>query len=235
MKKILILSLACDLPPYDQMVKTAEETWDSIDHPQCETVYYFSNREKQSSGKYLYLPIQESLYTMGHKLLGAFEWALAYKDFDYIARPHSCIYVDKKQLAGYINELPDKNVFAGPLVDQTPKWLWGGLGFIFSRDVVQKIVEGREKWDHRKMEDTAVSALAIELGIPFTHGAGCSIDKYGNSWLCLSYGPTRSKSFTFTDFSEVPKNSNQFYYRVKQDYDRKQDKYIMEQLFKHLQ
>src|SRR4029077_14578919 len=106
MKKILILVLSCDLPPYDQMVETSLQTWDSIDNPQCETVYYFSNKDKVSEGKFLYLPVQESLYMMGHKLLAAFQWALANKDFDYIARPHSCIYVNKKELAGYINDLP---------------------------------------------------------------------------------------------------------------------------------
>jgi hypothetical protein len=235
MKKILILTLSCDLPPYDALQRTQEETWDSIDHPQCETVYYFSNKNKENSGKYIYFPIPESLYSMGHKLLAAFEWALANKDFNYIARPHSCIYVNKNELAGYINELPDTNVCAGPLVVATPSWLWGGLGFVFSRDVVQKIVDNKTRYDHRMMEDVGVSSLVASLGIPFTEGTGCSIDKYGNSWLCLSYGSKRSKSFTFTDFADVPIKSNQFYYRVKQDYDRNQDMFIMRELFKHLQ
>lgn len=234
MKKILILVLSCDIPPYDQMVQTSLNTWDSIDNPQCETVYYFSNQNKNSAGKFLYLPIHESLHTMGHKLLGAFEWALENKEFDYIARPHSCIYVDKKYLVEYVNELPNKNVFAGPVVIDNPNWVWGGLGFLLSKDVVQKIVKNKQHWNNGEMEDKALSYMVTRLKIPYTNGAGCSIDQYGESWLCLSYGETRSKSFTFKEFSEVPEKSNQFFYRVKQDKNRDKDKYIMEQLFENL-
>src|SRR4029077_122343 len=172
-------------------------------------VYYFSNKDKVSEGKFLYLPVQESLYTMGHKLLAAFQWALANKDFDYIARPHSCIYVNKKELAGYINDLPAENVLSGPMVVDNPSWLWGGLGLILSRDVVQKIIDNKHLFDHRQMEDKGLSYLATKLNIPFTEGTGCSIDQYGESWLCLSYGSKRSKSFTFKDFADVPQKSNQ--------------------------
>lgn len=234
-KKTLILVLSADFSPYDKMISTSQQTWDSIEVDGCETIYYCGLSSKKDTNKIIYLPVKESLHTMGIKLLLAFEWALENKEFNYIARPHSCIYVDKKQLIGYIQELPVENVFAGPKVDVTPPWLWGGLGYILSKDVVRKIVDNKDQWDHTLMEDMALSFIVSKLNIPFTDGAGCSIDKYGHdSWLCLSYGESRSKSFIFTDFSDVPLKSNQFFYRVKQDNKRDIDELIMRNLFEQL-
>lgn len=234
MKKILILVLSADFPPYDKMIHTAEETWDSVSVENVDTVYYCGQSEKKSNGRIIYLPVEESLYRMGKKLILAFEWALANKSFDYIARPHSCIYVDKRQLVDYVEELPANNVFAGPRVTQSPEWIWGGLGFILSRDVVENVVANKELWDHSLMEDVALSYLVTKLGIPYTDGAGCSIDQFGESWLCLSYGDRRSKSFSFKDFADVKEKSNQFFYRTKQDGNREMDEFIMRNLYSHL-
>jgi hypothetical protein len=231
-KKVLILTLSADFPPYDKMIYTAQETWDSIDVPGCETVFYCGESSKPNTDKIIYLPVKESLHTMGEKLLLAFEWALKNKEFDYIARPHSCIYVNKKELINYIRELPDENVFAGLRVVSEKSWIWGGSGLIFSKDVVRKLADHQNEFQNGYMEDIGLSYLATKLGIPFTDGRGCSIDKMGERWICLSYG---TNSFEFSDFSEITKSKGQFMYRVKQDYDRNQDEYVMRQLFKYLQ
>lgn len=230
-KKVLILTLSSDVPPYDKMVKTALETWDSVGVENCETYYYFSNRNKKSEGKFLYFPFDESLHTMGYKLLAAFEWALANKEFDYIFRPHSCIYVNKKELVKYVQDLPQIDLFASlPVVTGDP-WMWFGCGAIFSRDVVQKIVDNNNKWNHKEMEDKACSQLAYSLGVPFTPMRACSIDKIAGGWRCTAYN---SQGFDFLDFSEIIKSEGQFFYRVKQDGQRDVDDYIMRQLFKYL-
>ena len=103
---------------------------------------------------------------------------------------------------------------------------------MLSRDVVQKLVDNSAQWDHKKMEDVAMSELADKLGVPYRDGAACSMDKVSEGlWQCTAYG---SESFQFTSFDEINKAKGQYWFRTKQDYDRTQDEYVMRELFKHL-
>lgn len=231
MRRILILVLSADFAPYAKMVQTSLETWDSVEQEGCETVYYFGKSNKQNTDKFVYLPIHESLASMGQKTLMALEWALENKEFDYIARPHSCIYVNKKELVNYVDSLPNENIFSGLMVEDKRSWMWGGCGYVISKDVVKKLVDNKAQLDVRKMEDMGVSHLASDLEIPYTQGFGCSIDRLKDKWRCTCYG---TESFEFDDFSEVKKSAGQYFYRVKYDGNREMDEYTMRQLFKAL-
>lgn len=214
------------------MVQTSLETWDSVVVDGVETVYYFGESEKKNTDKFIYLPVKESLHTMGQKTLMAFEWALANKEFDYLARPHSCIYVNKRALKEFVEGLPEQNVFASLQVIDNPSWCWGGIGMLLSRDVVQKIVDNKDSFKQGLMEDQGISFIASGLGIPFMQGRGCSIDKQKTGWLAMCYG---TDSYTFNEFSEIRKDNGQYFFRCKQDGYRDQDEYIMRELFKYLQ
>lgn len=231
MKKVLILVLSADFEPYEKMIQTAKDTWDSIEEEGMETVYYCANFEKQNHDNVIYLRIGEDYYHMARKTVAAFEWALENKEFDYIARPHSCIYVNKKELRTYIDGLPDNDVFSCLEVEDEEKWAWGGIGWIISRDVVEKIVRAKHTLDNTLMEDMALSRLVSKVGVSYTKAKGCSINKLpSGKWLCLMYG--EGESFEFDDFSEMIKSKGQYFYRVKYDENREVDKYLMEELFK---
>ena len=231
MKKVLILVLSADVEPYSEMITTAMNTWDSVYVDGIETVYY-CDYGKQNTDKVIYLNTSYDLKQMGEKTIQALEWSLANKEFDYIARVHSSCYVNKEKLLKYVNDLQQDNVFCG--VEATSQngfqYLWGGCHFIISRDVVQKIVDNKQMWDHKYMEDESMSLLVSRLGIHFTAGASCSINIKTDGYLLLSYG---YESILFHDFSELKDNPNHFY-RVKQDGKRHLDKFIMEKLYESL-
>ena len=68
--RILILVQTCDDAPYLEMTKAQMETWDSIEHPDCRTVYYISSKNGPfdhytDKGKKLYLDCSED-YNMMH-------------------------------------------------------------------------------------------------------------------------------------------------------------------------
>jgi hypothetical protein len=243
--KILILVLSADFPPYNKMIETAMNTWDSLSvsttlngetvNAPIETIYYCGKSSKISNDKIIYLPVREGLFNMGHKTLAAFEWALQNKEFDYVARVHSSIYVDKLNLYKkfedwWMNGIR-YNVFSGLKVDANPQWAWGGCGYLASRDVIEKVVQNKDKWDHSKMEDMSLSYVVNDLHIPYMQGMGCSIDKKPDGWLCLCYG---TESYKFKNFSEIRWNNGQFLYRVKQDGEREKDLMIMNELFKSM-
>lgn len=236
MKKVLILVVSVQSPPYGKMIETSLKTWDSIEVEGVETVFYCGRPLKEDSDKIIYIDVVDSGYSaMGHKMLAAFDWALIFKEFDYIARVNSSCYVNKKELIAHVQTLPDKNVFECLTVaadNGKEKWSWGGGQFILSKDVIQLILDNRHNWDHSKMEDMALGYLMNYLNVPYKDGKACSIDKLDNGkWRCMSYG---SESFEFNDFSEVAEKSKNYFYRVKQDYDRNMDEYVMNELFKYL-
>lgn len=231
--KILILVIGCQLPPWDVMPETSQGTWDSVEVENVETIYYFGNPVKENTGKFIYFPVDESYNTMGHKMMLAFEWALDNKEFDYVARVNSSCYVDKKELVKYVAKFTKENVFAGLRVtasDKHPEWLWGGGNYVISKDVIKKIFDNRYYLDETIMEDLALSFLVTKLGVPFTDGMACSIDKLENGWRLTGYG---AASFEFSDFADVNK-SGQSFYRCKQDYDRSKDEFVMNELYKVL-
>jgi hypothetical protein len=234
MKKILILVISSQEPPFKKMIETSLNTWDSIKVEGVESIFYCGEPVKENTDKIIYFPLQESYQTMGEKTIRAYEWALKNKDFDYIARVNSSCYVNKKELIKYIQTLPDKEVFAGlvvPASNSSEKWMWGGGQYIISKDMIELIVENRHLWNHKVMDDQAVGYLANKLNIPYTNGRACSIEMKPNGWFCLCYG---EPSIEFTDFLDMNKLENQFFIRVKQDKHRERDEYIMKQLYQNL-
>lgn len=230
--RVLILVLSADFSPYDRMINTAINTWDSIEVDGVETIFYCGESTKTNTDKIIYINATDYLLNIGHKTLGAFEWALKNKEFDFIARVHSSIYVDKIRLLEYVQSLPKENLFSGTEAESQNgfQYVWGGTGYILSKDVISKIVENKSVWKHQFMEDESMSLVASGLGIPFTLGYAGSIDKMSEGWRCISYG---GESITFNEFSEL-KRLRHHYYRCKQDGHRLRDQYVMEHLFKNL-
>jgi len=229
MKKVLILVLSTDKPPYDKMIQTSKETWDK----ENEAIFYCSDLDTGNKKPgIMYLPTGNGLFDMGHKNIAAFKWALT-QEFDYIARINASCYVDKKKLNDFIQTLPDTGLFMGVETDSRHgfRYVWGGCHYIISRDVIQKIVDNADKWNHKYMEDEAMSLLVASMGIPFTPGIkSCSIDRLYNAWQCISYC---NESIIFTDFEKL-KPLSHIFYRVKCDGNRSQDEFLMQQLSKVL-
>lgn len=234
-KKVLILVLSSDFEPYSTMIETSMNTWDSVHTEGVETIFYTSQKDNPNwvnTDKVMYFYTGNGLFNMGEKNLAVFEWALQNKEFDFVCRVNASCYVDKKKLIEYVQGLQTTDLFLGVVVNQEPKWCFGGTHFVISKDVIQKIVDNKQYWDHSEMEDRALSFLVTKIGVPFTSGIkSCSIDSNGSDgWHCISYC---GESLDFTDFDEL-KNKSHFCYRVKQDQKRWVDKFIMEQLFENL-
>jgi hypothetical protein len=226
MKKVLILVVSSVEHPYLKMIDTSLNTWDKVEVEGVETIFY-SGIPYVEKEKLIQFPYKESYSTMGYKMLDAFEFALEHYSFDYIARVNSSCYVDKKKLIEYCNNLEEENVFSCIEVASEPIWAWGGGQFILSKDVVQKVLVNKDKYNHNVMEDVALSRLVDEIGVPYHKGKCCSINEATDGWVLMGYG---GDSIEFKNFNEVKKLNNHFY-RVKIDRDRSIDEYLMNQLY----
>ncbi len=232
--KVLIAVLSVRTPPYGQMIDTSKATWDSIEIPGVETIYYVGSPDTPLEDRVLGTPVQEAYKTIGHKNLHAWKWMLENRDFDFLARPNASCYVHKARLHEHCKSLPSENYLAGSIVvdDSRPSWIWGGHQFLMSRDVVQNLVENPQVWNHAEIEDVALSHAATALGIGFTPGYhACAIDKLEEGWRVIS---TNGQNFEFTDWADVAKLREQHFFRVKQDLRRHEDAVVMNELFKNL-
>lgn len=217
------------------MIEVSKQTWDSVEVENVESIFYCSKKDNQQAVNHdnvMYFDVPNGLFDMGHKNLKMYEWALKNKEFDYIARLNASCYCDKRNLIEYVQTLPERNLFAGAEADSVHgyRYLWGGAQYLISRDVLQKIVDAKDLWQHKYMEDEASSLLVAAMGIPFTPGYSGAIDNMGDHWRCISYG---GESITFTDFADLKRLKHHFY-RIKMDGKRWMDEFVSRELFKVL-
>lgn len=220
---------------------TSRATWDSVDNPNTHTIYYCGSLRGPQLDRVFYSNCGDDLDSLTSRTIEAFEMALDTPDWEFMARPNSSCYVHKDNLVKHTQTLPKTNVLKGLVTGGDPgvRFMWGGGQFIFSRDVIEKMVARKNEWRRDLMEDLAISRMAELLGVSLDQGGmASSIDskydgtRFTGEYFCLCYGG--AESFTFRDFSDIHKATGQFFFRVKQDHDRSMDSTIMKELHKHL-
>lgn len=234
--KVLVAVLSTRSHPYGEMIETSKATWDSVDVPGVETVFYVGEPKSDLNDRVIGFPVRESYHTMGHKNLQGWKWMLDNRDFDFMARVNASCYVHKARLKAHCDTLTPEKYLAGSIYQgdqKRPTWLWGGHQFLLSRDVVQALVDNPQVWNHAEMDDVALSHAATALGVPFAHGDhACAIDHLADgSWRVVS---TNGNNFAFTDWADVAKLDTQIFFRCKIDLKRHEDALVMRELFKHL-
>lgn len=237
MKRVLILVLSSRREPWGDIMAAQQATWDAVEHPQAQTLYYCARcKNGPVRPDVRYSTMDDWLEHVSPRTIEAFGWALE-SQWDYLARPNSSCYVHKGNLVRFCETLPASGVLRGAWTGGTTEngYLWGGCQYVFSRDVIERMVETKSRWRENLMDDQAITKSAQALGIDMHQGPmACSIDTNGDgSYTCVVYGP--GESFTFTDFYDVPKKvPEHFFFRCKQDGRRHLDIEIMHQLKKHL-
>ncbi len=231
---VLILVLSARREPWGALMDCQMETWDSVDYTNTKTLYYCgkSDRIDKYNYKIWYShELTESLEDVSPRTIEAFSVALR-KDWDYLARPHSSTYVHKGNLVKFCETIPLTNVLCGIETGGDDSFIWGGGHFLFSRDVIERMVANKDKWNNSVMEDQSISLMAKELGIPVTPGLTATINMNPDNYLCLTYNS--GENFEFTTFDGIGEKLNpHFFVRVKQDLRRHEDVRIMRELHKH--
>ncbi len=239
MKTVLIYVLASKKDPYRKMIDTAMATWDAEPLEGSQTMYYTGYPTAGDTDRIISFPVTDELNFVGRITLAAFTHALKHWTWDYLARPNISCYVHKRRLLDHCQNLPERGVIQG--IKALPTYhcgvlrpfLWGGGQYILSRDVVENLVGQQARWKHTLMEDVAMSELALDCGHDLGDGLMCSLNKKENDgWNLLAYGG--KPGFDFTEWKEVSKADDQFYFRCKHDPDRNVDAMVMRLLKENL-
>lgn len=237
MYRVLILVLSTDKDFYGRLAETSRATWDADDIHGVETIFYFGRSTKPSTDKILYTDVEDDFFNMGRKTLAAFDYALKHREFDYVFRPNASTYVHKLGLRSYAQDWPFTNLALGVVADcgnfegEKFPYLWGP-SYMLSRDVVQKVVDNAAHWDHRLMDDNAISRLLASLNVPLDNrGSMASIALRNGGYEFIFYADGIGGGVTMKSLSELQEQlPDQFAFRVKDDADRNNDIRLMREL-----
>ncbi len=231
---VLILVLSARREPWGSLMDCQIETWDSETPARMRTMYYIGKSDEYFSAEdVFYSPeLDESLESVSPRTIESFEMALEL-DWDFMARPHSSTYVHKANLVKFCETLPKTDVLCGIETGGDKSFIWGGGHFLFSRDVIERMVENKDKWNRNIMDDQSISEMAKMLEIPVTPGRTATVNlQPDGSYMTLVYN--HGENFTHTDFENISeKLDGHFFVRCKHDPDRTQDLRIMRELHKH--
>ena len=176
--KILILVLSYSKPPFDLLMKTQQETWDSIDVEGVSVVYYHGSLlagdnvrskitqhpENGAWSREAQFKCTDAYYYMAAK----FKICLDYvKDWNYdiIFRTNSSSYVNKQRLVEFAKNLPTKGLYAGWEIEGNAGYnIVSGAGFFLSRDTADILRENIDPKFERE-EDVYCGQILHEHGI----------------------------------------------------------------------
>ena len=205
MKKVIILVLTHDVWPFDMMEKCIRETWGSYINPNCKIYYNHSGGDKNKiTEDIITIPNTDGYHNIGYKTISAFELLLE-KDFDYIFRPNSSSFVNIPRLIEYIQTLPTERFYAGSPIpylhgglnendynDLAPNLCCSGCGYFLSRDLVQLIVDKKEMWEHRLIDDLALCKFLKDNGVNMIENSRLKVHDASDDQV-YSFGKQLSK------------------------------------------
>jgi len=123
-------------------------------------------------GNDLFINADDSSIGMGHKTIKAFDWLLKNSNFEFLFRTNTSSYISYKNLKKYVHEnfLNKKSIYSGKIyetndIDKNKVIFASGSGYFLSRDVVEKIVQHKNLWDHRLWDDVSLGKMLNEINI----------------------------------------------------------------------
>jgi hypothetical protein len=148
---ILIMVLTYTKPPYDSLLAAQYDTWDSVDIPGVQTIYYHGGLPEGGLNfslvhhsswiqwrKRIELQCTDEYYFMAAKFKKALEWTKQQKiEYDIIFRTNSSSYVNKEKLLKALSGFPKEKLYAGWTFEDLNDFSGlcvSGAGIFLSRD-----------------------------------------------------------------------------------------------------
>ena len=196
--KLLIAVIASEEPLYQRLIDEGlKKTWAANEDDDVEVVYYYGGRPSTVvEGDSVFLSVPEGVENIGRKTIEFFKYALANKTCNYLFRTNCSSYVDVVNLKNFLEDKPREDFFSSSVATFAGRPFASGSGYVLSHDLVEKVVANERLWDHRLLDDVALSFLLQDLGValrPSTRQDVSSVDDVDK--LDTSQYHFRCKSF----------------------------------------
>jgi hypothetical protein len=97
--------------------------------------------------------------------IGALDSICKLDNYDYIIRTNLSSYWNLEATINLVNKLPREGVFAGPIQEVNGLQWVEGDAIIFSKDVIQKLLQNRGLIDSRIIDDVSIALTLKKLGV----------------------------------------------------------------------
>lgn len=166
--KVLILVQATKLEPWNAIIEAQRRTWDSVEHADVDTIYYYSHPNKTyMEGKDLYVKCSGE-HGMEHwRMKLALDWIYdTFANYDFIFRTNASSYIHKGMLIDFLKDKPRSGYYCG--IDGGG--FASGCGYIMTYDCVNII---RNQFDDclSDSEDCLTGVYMQRNGISVVPGA----------------------------------------------------------------
>jgi hypothetical protein len=236
MKVFICVLSAQTCTNYKLLTMAQKQTCFKSVHPQIAGIkFYYGKPIRQHSEYDWYLNCPDDTANIGHKTIQAFEMALKY-EWDYLFRPNSSLYVNQNKLIEWLSDKPTTK-FASGINGISPEGILyiHGSGYILSRDVVELVIKNKLLWNHRLIDDVAISDLMTKLGIIFDRNfiatgiqiKGGRFDWWQNNKCLVTMGAVDK-------FEQMTFLKDHFHFRVNNAPDRHKDIKLMRLLNDYL-
>lgn len=194
--KVLILVQSIDEGRYSELIQTQKETWNSVNHPQVQTLFYMPHETKHGiEDETIYIRENKHWGLMYVHFMRACVQALKY-EWDYIFKTDNSAYINKPELIKALESKPRQKFYGGHPFSSPEiinNFLWGE-GVALSRDVVEDLIQSFVMKPYEKLgaDDTILGfklkdkfpwdeTMKIHVydksPVPFCHTYRCANDK----------------------------------------------------------
>jgi len=168
-KKVIILVRNSGKYPSNVMIPFIKRTWvKNTNHK----VFFIvgGSSERKINGNNMYLTTPRGYMQMLPKIIESIEYINEEKiEFDYLFATTTGSYINFNEFDKFINNLPEKNVYAGPLDFWPPVRpsseqiipFVSGRGNLFSKDITNFILENKNLHNYDLIDDVAWGKLLI--------------------------------------------------------------------------
>ena len=99
---------------------------------------------------------------IGAKTLDAFDISIQEFEFDYIYRTNVSSYLDLIRLQKFVEDKPTNDFYAGLIGNHQGINFASGSGYFISRDLVIRVLQNRDLWDHNLVDDVSLGKLLTQ-------------------------------------------------------------------------
>jgi len=99
---------------------------------------------------------------IGAKTLDAFDVSVQEFEFDYIYRTNVSSYLDLTRLQRFVENKPTNDFYAGFIGNYQGINFASGSGYFISRDLVLRVLQNRDLWDHNLVDDVSLGKLLTQ-------------------------------------------------------------------------
>ena len=164
--KIIILVQSVEAERYPELVKTQQETWDSIKHPDVTVLYYYpiTITKRGVDGNRLYVGGTEDFSYSFINTIRAFR-EIMMMEWDFIFKTDNSSYVNVEELVKILSTKPISGFYGGHLHPEiTPTKFLEGVGYAISRDVATHLIDVYANMPTHRMglEDRWIGSLLTD-------------------------------------------------------------------------